>query len=155
VLVSILKSQEKNKMQSNEENGLIIARFFTDEDIFQSLDEVCRKHNVKTAAIVSGIGQLRQCTVGYFNGTSYEYHEIPQTHELLSLSGLATWEQEDKGYKYHLHAALSNQQTQAVGGHLVKGTVEGTNEIVMIKSGIMAHRKKDEKTGLQGLYLED
>ncbi len=31
-------------MQSSEENGLVIARLFTDEDVFQSLKEICLKH---------------------------------------------------------------------------------------------------------------
>jgi len=142
-------------MQSSEENGLIISRFFSDEDIFESLDKLCRKHNVKTAVIISGVGQLKQFTLGYFNGTGYEYHEFPHVHELLSLSGIISWEQEDKGYKYHLHVILGNENVQAIGGHLVKGTVESTNEIVLVKSAIMTHRKRDEKTGLQGLYLEE
>jgi predicted DNA-binding protein with PD1-like motif len=41
-----------------------------------------------------------------------------------------------------------------VGGHLIKGTVEVTNEIFILKTGIDFRRKEEEKTGLKGMFLD-
>ena len=58
-------------MQSKEQSNVIIARLFADEDIFQSLNEICRKHEVKTAVILSAIGQIKKFNMGYFDGKNY------------------------------------------------------------------------------------
>ena len=67
-------------MQSSEEHGLIIVRLFTDEVLFQSLKEVCRKHKVSTAIILSAIGQIKHFTLGYFNGKDYLLQDYTKTH---------------------------------------------------------------------------
>jgi predicted DNA-binding protein with PD1-like motif len=138
-------------MQSVQENNIIIARFFPGEDLFQSLGEVCKKHNIKTAAIVSALGQLKEFKLGYFDGEKYEYQEFKNTYELLSISGIISWSETEKVYKFHMHSVLSDESKRSIGGHLFKGVVEGTNEIVLLKTGIKTIREKDENTGLQGL----
>ena len=74
-------------MQSKEERGLIIVRLFTDEDIFHSLREICRKYQVETAVFVSAIGQVKKFTLGYFNGKEYLLQDYEKTHELISIAG--------------------------------------------------------------------
>ena len=141
-------------MQSREKSGLIIIRSFTGEGIFQSLKEAGIKHRVETAAILSAIGQLKEFTLGYFNGKEYINQDFPETHELLSISGMISFDNDKNDWKLHLHAVLGNEQKQAVGGHLAKGTIEGTGEIVLLKIPIKVKRRKDEITGLQALCLE-
>ena len=53
-----------------------------------------------------------------------------------------------------MHAVLGDENKQVVGGHLFKGIVEVTNEIVLLKTDIKIKRKTEEKTGLQGMFLE-
>ena len=140
-------------MQSKEENNLALVRLFTDEDIYQSLKEVCQRHKVETAVVLCGLGQLKQFTLGYFKERgNYTPQEYEKPHELLSLDGIISHEQGE--YKFHLHAVLGNEEKEAIGGHLIKGTVHVTNEIALLKTGIKVIRKVDEKTGLQGLFLE-
>ena len=141
-------------MQSIEEHGLIIARLFTGEDLIQSLKEVCRKHEVETAIILSAIGQLKQFTLGYLNGTIYIWQDYLPTYELISLSGMISWSREEKDYQFHLHATVANEKQQAFGGHLAKGIVQNSNEIVILKTHMKVKRRTDEQTGLQGLFLE-
>jgi len=42
-----------------------------------------------------------------------------------------------------------------IGGHLIKGKVEVTNEIVLLKTNLKMRRKLEESTGLQGMFLEE
>jgi predicted DNA-binding protein with PD1-like motif len=141
-------------VQSKEENGIIIARLFTDEDLFQSLKEICQKYKVETCVVLSDIGQIKNFTLGYFNGKNYEMSDYSQVHELLSISGMVSWSEEDKDYKFHLHAEVGNAAKQAFGGHLWKGSVQSANEVVLLKTGLKVQRKKDADIGLVGLYLE-
>jgi predicted DNA-binding protein with PD1-like motif len=141
-------------MQSKEEHDLIIIRLFPGDDLFQSLKEICRKHEVETAIFLSAVGQLKQFTLGYFDGKEYLYQDFAAVHELLSISGMISLAREENDYKFHLHATVANTEKQASGGHLFRGIIEGTGEIVLQKSPIKVQRKKDEATGLTGLYLE-
>jgi uncharacterized protein len=141
-------------MQSKEENGIIIARLFSDEDLFQSLREICQKYKVETGIILSDIGQIKNFTLGYFNGKNYLMTDYTQVHELLSISGMISWSEEDKEYKFHLHAEVGNEAKQAFGGHLWKAIVQSANEVVILKTSLKVKRKKDADVGLVGLYLE-
>lgn len=140
-------------MQSKERDNLILARLLPGEDIHQELKEICNKHRVETAVVLSGIGQLKQFQLGYFKEKgNYVPQEFAKPHELLSLSGNIS---NQKGeYKLHLHAVLGDEDKSVVGGHLIKGEVEVTNEIVLLKTAVSITRRLEETTGLEGMFLD-
>ncbi len=140
-------------MQSKKKDNLIIVRLFPDESIYEKLEEVCRKYDVKTAVVLSGIGQLKRFKLGYFRKKgdyAQEYYE--KTHELISLTGNIC-NNKDK-YEFHVHATLGNEKKEAMGGHLIEGAVDITNEISLLITDMSIERKTEEKTGLRGLFLE-
>ena len=139
-------------MQSREESGLVFIRLFPGEDIYQELTVACRKHEVKTAVVLCGIGMLKQFELGYFRKKGdYAPQEFQEPYELLSLAGNISKQGEE--YSFHLHAALGSEDKAAVGGHLLRGTVEVTNEIVILKTNLEVKRILDDKTGLQAMFL--
>jgi len=140
-------------MQSEEKDNLILARLFPGEDIHQELKKICNKHRVETAVVLSGIGQLKQFQLGYFKEKgNYVPQEFAKPHELLSLLGNIS---NQKGeYKLHLHAVLGNEDKGVIGGHLIKGEVEVTNEIVLLKTAVSITRRLEETTGLEGMFLD-
>ena len=141
-------------MQSKEENNLIFVRLFPGEAIYHELEKVCQKHKVGTAVVLSGVGQLKQFELGYFKEKGdYTPQEFQKPHELLSLIGNISNQQGE--YNFHLHAALGNKEKSVVGGHLIKGIVEITNEIVLLKTSLKFERKLEESTGLQDMFLEE
>ena len=140
-------------MQSKEKNDLIFVRLFPGENIYDQLRLACQKHNVKAAIVISGIGQLKRAKLGYFREKgNYLPEEFPEALELLSLAGNVIWQEEE--YLFHLHVVLGDEKKQAIGGHLIDGTVEITNEIVLLKTDIDLERRLEEKTGLKGIYIE-
>ena len=140
-------------MQSNEAGNLIFIRLFPDEDIYHELRKACEQHHVTTAVIVSGIGQLKQFELGYFQEKgNYVPETFEKPHELLSLTGNLSKQQGE--YYFHIHAVLGNKAKQALGGHLIKGKVEVTNEIVLMKTNVPVHRRHEESTGLNGMFLD-
>lgn len=141
-------------MQSREkDNNLVFIRLFPDEDLFKELERVCKKHEVKTAVVLSGLGQLKNFSLGYFKSKgNYLLEEFEEPHELLSLTGNISLQ--DDSYNFHLHATLGDEKKNAIGGHLAEGKVEVTNEIVLLKTDLRVKRKLEEETGLEGLFLE-
>ncbi len=140
-------------MQSKQVNDLIFIRLFPDENIYEKLEEVCSKYQVNTAVVISGIGQLKDFKLGYFKEKgNYTPEHFKTPHELLSLEGNIC--QQNGEYKFHLHAVLGNEKKEVIGGHLIEGLVEVTNEIVLLKKDLAIKRKLEKDTGLEGLFLE-
>lgn len=140
-------------MQSKKDKNIIFVRLFRGEDINKQLKEACRLHKVKTAVIISGIGQLKTAKLGYFKKKGdYTPQIFDKSLEILSLTGNIS--KDDNDYNLHLHAILGDEKKNAVGGHFIEGTVGITGEIVLLKTNIDVKRKLDEETGLKGLYLE-
>ena len=140
-------------MQNKAEDNLIFIRLFPGEDLFQSLTKVCQKYKIKTAVILSGLGQLKNFKLGFLKEKGDYYpQEFAQTYELLSLTGNIS--NQNGEYKFHLHAVLGDQNKQVVGGHLISGTVETTNEIVLLKTNLKIKRKFEPASGLEGMFLE-
>ena len=140
-------------MQSKEKDKIILIRLFPDEDINEKIKEACKLYKVKSAVILSGLGQLKNFQLGYFKeNKGYIINKFETPYELLSLTGNIC--KQDNEFIIHLHAVLSDEKKNVVGGHLFEGKVEITNEIVILKTDISVKRILDEKTGIKGLYLE-
>ena len=140
-------------MHSKEEENIVFIRLFEDEDMYEQIKKACKIHNVETAVVLSGIGQLKQVKLGYFKEKgNYSQELFDKPLEILSISGNIC--KKNKGYILHLHAVLGDEKKKAFGGHLIGGKISITGEIVLLKSIININRKLDKKTGLESLYLK-
>lgn len=140
-------------MQSKEENNLIFIRLFPNEKINDEIIKACKNHSVKTAVVLSGIGQLKKVKLGYFKAKDdYNPDIFEKPTELLSLSGNIC--RQKKKYFLHIHTTLGDEKKKVIGGHLIEGFVNITAEIVLLKSNINISRKNNEITGLMDLNLE-
>lgn len=139
-------------MESKEKNNIIFLRLYKNENVAEKLKETCSDHDVKTAVILSGIGQLKNTELGYFKKKGdYSPSLYDGPHELLSLNGNICREKNE--YLLHLHAVLGNEKKEAIGGHFIGGLVSITCEIVMIKTSMDVKRILDEKIGLKTMSL--
>lgn len=141
-------------MHSKEKDNLIFIRLSPDKELQEQLKIVCKKHDVKTAVILSGIGQLKQFQLGYFKGEKGDYasETFNKPHELLTLTGNICFQDEE--HLFHIHATLGDENKRVIGGHLIKGTVEITNEIILLKTSLKVKRKLEDNTGLKGIYFD-
>lgn len=140
-------------MQSKEKENIVIIRLFEDEDIYEQIKNVCEIHNIETAIVLSGIGQLKQVKLGYFKEKgNYSPELFDKPLEILSISGNICKIKDD--YILHLHAVLGDEKKKVFGGHLIEGKISITGEICILKSLIDIKRKLDKKTGLESLYLK-
>jgi len=140
-------------MKSNEMNNIIFIRLFQDENINEQLKEACKLHDVKTAVILSGIGQVKEVQLGYFKEKGdYAPETFNKPLEILSLSGNICKQNND--YLLHLHIVLGNKKKNTVGGHFMDGKISITGEIVLLKTLNDVYRKFDNNTGLKALIPE-
>ena len=140
-------------MQTKSQRCLIFVRLFPSEDIYDSLIKICQKYKVETAVVLSGLGQLKDFKLGYFKEKgNYTPQKFKKPHELLALTGNISKQKKD--YKFHLHAVLGGEDKSVIGGHLIEGIVETTNEIVLLKTDLKIKRKLEESSGLEGMFLE-
>jgi len=140
-------------MQSQEKDNLIIARLFPSENVFLQLKNLCLEHNVKTAVVLSGVGQLGFVELGFFKEKgNYTPQKFETPLEVLNVSGIIS-ENEKNEYDFHLHVSLSDEKKNAFGGHFISGVVSITLELAVLKTEIKISRQTEEKTGLAGLFL--
>jgi hypothetical protein len=122
--------------------GQIAALRFEDGDDFLPLfKHTLQDQGIHSAVILSGIGMLRDFTIGWHGPEGYEKHQFKDAHELLSLSGTVNITPDGSVF-VHPHATLSERKMTARGGHLFAGIVNNTLEaVLLVPEGMTFHRK--------------
>ncbi len=131
------------KVESGQD---VMVRLMDGEELMSSLATL----SLDSAALLNGVGMLRDLEIGYWNGSNYDVQRIADPVELLSLQG--NFARKGDELMIHCHATIAKHGAAAFGGHVLKATVHNTAEIYVHKlSGIVLERKM-EQTGLAGLY---
>ena len=112
-------------------NDRTVIRFDIGEQFPETLAQWCENEKVEAAAIVAGIGMLENIEIGRYDGKEYLTENIQPSSEILSLQGNVSMK-EGKPF-VHLHVSLADEDMSARGGHLFRGTVSMTVELVMLE----------------------
>jgi len=140
---------------SGMEEDIIVVKLKDGEDILDSLRKKMNIHHVRSGLILSGIGMVRELTLGYFKGHG-EYETIEETGpvELTSMQGNIA--EAEQGIVFHIHITGATGQGEVVGGHLISATTNVVNEIVVVKlDRIRLDRTLNPETGLLELSVSD
>ncbi|MBP5466085.1 MAG: DUF296 domain-containing protein [Clostridia bacterium] len=134
-------------MEYKRYDNVISLRLDKGDDITESVYKVAEKEGVK-AAKVSGIGATDDFTVGVFDIEKKEYEKFDffGNHEINALDGNIT-EKDGKPY-IHLHITATGKGGKVVGGHLIKGVISLTCEIIITVSDGKITREYDETLGI-------
>lgn len=108
---------------------IVAIRLSEGEDIHSSLAFVCQENNIDSAVIISAAGMVREVTFGWFNGHEYLKENRDEVFELLALNGNLSYRGQE--IYPHLHATLSTQEHQVVGGHILKAVVDHNLEVFL------------------------
>jgi len=134
-------------MQFKTESNIVIVRLDDGEDFFESMEKVVKSCEIESGMILSGIGQLKNFELGYFNGGKYVKKTFEKPMELVSMHGSIA-------ETFHIHCTLADEKQRVYGGHLFKGIVSVVNELMILKlNKIRLKREKDKKTGLKTLEI--
>ncbi|MBR0188928.1 MAG: DNA-binding protein [Clostridia bacterium] len=134
-------------MEYKRYGSVIALRLDKGDDITESVYKIAEKEGVK-AAKVSGIGATDNFTVGVFDIAKKEYEkfDFSGNHEINVLTGNIT-EKDGKPY-IHLHITATGKDCKVVGGHLIKGVISLTGEIIITVISGEISREYDETLGI-------
>lgn len=139
-------------MQSAVEGNLVMVKLSDGEEVFASLDEVCRARGIESGAIHWGIGMLQDFEIGFFAPNGYERKAFRERHELIAFHGSIAMRSDPK---FHIHVAVAGGDHAVVGGHLFRAKACVVNEICLEKFGtVRLSRRLNPKTTLNELYVE-
>lgn len=117
------------------------------EEAVQAVTRAVRQHGI-AAAQVTAVGALQSGELGYFDRQAREYTKIPVTGQVEVLSLLGDIAQRDGQPEPHLHAVLGRQDGSTVGGHLLRGEVWPTLEVIITEVPPELGKRYDPETGL-------
>jgi len=135
---------------------VIAARLFEGEDLYESIEKIAKKENIKSAAVLI-TGGFRKADVVV--GPKQEKPKIVGNFKNFAgpgeVLGVGTIYCDEKGPKMHIHSAIGK------GNEVVVGCPRGGAKIFLILevtiieiAGINAARKLDKGSGLNLLTFE-
>jgi len=124
-----------------------VVRLQDGEDVVETL----RGLGAASAAILTGIGMVRDAELAYWNGNGYATHAHSDPSELVSLQGNLAPD-EAGACVVHAHACLADPDGVTAGGHLIRATVHNTLELTLLPLNAIALDRRREDGGLVGLY---
>lgn len=135
---------------------IIAARLFEGEDLYESIHEIARAENIKSAAVfITGGFRRANVVVGPVQEKPKiipDYKEFTGPGEVL---GVGTIYCDDEGPKLHMHTAIGKADEVMVGCPR-----DGTKTFLILEvtiieiEGLNARRKHDENTGFNLLRFE-
>jgi predicted DNA-binding protein with PD1-like motif len=135
---------------------IIAARLFEGEDLYESIESIAKKENVKSAAVLI-TGGFRKADVVV--GPRAEKPKIVGNFKSFTgpgeVLGVGTIYCDDEGPKLHIHTTIGKGDETIVGCPRGGASAFLILEVTIIEiKGIKAGRKPDKNTGLKLLRFE-
>lgn len=130
-----------------------VAVLETGDEAMSCLKALARTERLG-AAQISGIGAFSDALLCYFDWEKKAYCEIPvdEQVEVAALNGdIGTGPEGEPAI--HVHLVLGRRDGSALAGHLGRGHVRPTLELVVTESPAHLCRRKDTATGLNLIRL--
>ena len=135
---------------------IIAARLFEGEDLYEAIEEIAKKENVKSAAVLI-TGGFREADVVVGPETE-EPKIVPNFRDFVGpgeVLGVGTIYCDDESPKLHIHTAIGKGDETIVGCPRGGAKTFLILEVTIIEiEGIKAARKLDEDTGFNLLRFE-
>ncbi len=138
-------------MEFKLEKNVVVAKLDDGSDLFRSIETIMDELDQESAILVSGIGMLKNITIGFYNRNTgeYEWEKLNDPKELLSVKGSIT-----KDGDMHLHVQVSGKDHRVIGGHLNEAEVFNVTELTMIVFEEMElSRERDENLDMDLLSV--
>jgi predicted DNA-binding protein with PD1-like motif len=100
------------------------------------------------SAQVTAVGGFSAGEVGYFDRERHEYLPISIGGQVEVLSLLGDVAQRDGEPALHVHAVLGRSDGSTLGGHLLRGEVWPTLEVIITEVAPELAKRMDPETGL-------
>jgi predicted DNA-binding protein with PD1-like motif len=126
----------------------------TGEEAFATLTKFANEAGI-TAASLTAIGAFESATVGWFDFEKKTYKKIEIAEQCEVLSAIGDVAIADDGQaSLHVHVVLGLSDGTTRGGHLLKGKVRPTLEVVVTDTPAKLRRKKKADIGIALIDLD-
>jgi uncharacterized protein len=127
----------------------------TGDEVMACLESFAQRKGL-TAASLTGIGAFRNAKLFFFDWSTKEYRSIPvaKQTEVASIVGDVVLGPEGKP-ALQIHAVLGKADGGALAGHLARGEVRPTLEVIATESPAHLRRRLDPESGLPLVAVED
>jgi uncharacterized protein len=143
----------KDKLLARGELRTYAVVFETGDEVTEGLLDFARRESI-TGASFTAIGAFQRATLAYFDVETKEYEEIPVDEQVEVLTLAGTLGRHEGAPRLHAHVVVGLRDGSTRGGHLLKGVVRPTLEVVVTESPGHLRRTEDEETGLPLIDLE-
>jgi predicted DNA-binding protein with PD1-like motif len=130
-----------------------VFRLLENDDLIEAIKKKAEESNIKAGAFIL-IGSIKQAVLGYYKDGEYKNTLLEGPLEVVSCMGNVALDEKGE-VVVHAHVVVTNEKSEAFGGHLMKDSPVGaTAELVIIEATeINMQRIFDEKTKLRLLKL--
>jgi len=137
----------KYKLLNDEKEKTYAIILESGEEAKEQLLAFAKEKNL-AASQFTAIGAFSKTITGFFDFSIKDYKKthFNEQMEVLSLTGDITLFKGE--YKVHAHIVLAKEDGTAYGGHLIKGIVHPTLEIILVESPVYLEREMDERSGI-------
>jgi uncharacterized protein len=117
------------------------------EEAFETVATTVKESGIR-AAQVTAVGGFRSADLGYYDGGAGDYVHIPVDEQVEVLSLIGDVAEDSGDTALHLHAVLGRRDGSTVGGHLLRGEVWPTLEVIVTEVAPELAKRYDPQTGL-------
>ena len=135
-------------MEYKRFDDTLVLRLDKGEEICASLLALAEREKIGLAEI-SGLGAVDALTLSVYDHEArhFNIHELTGPHEIAGLVGTITT---CDGAPYpHVHISAANARSQVVGGHLNRGVISVTGEIVVRVIHGAVERRMNPEIGIK------
>ena len=125
----------------------LVVRIDRGEEILQAVRSVAERERIRLAS-VEALGAVDDFTVGVYNVAEKQYRarSFQGAYEIVSLVGTINTM---NGEVYtHLHMSAGDEEGRVFGGHLSRGVISATVEMVVTLIPGTVDRQLDESIGI-------
>lgn len=135
------------KLINNDKQKTFAIILESGEEVKEQLMAFVKEQKL-SASQFTAIGAFSETTVGFFDFSIKDYKKthFNEQMEVLALTGDITLYKDE--YKIHGHIVLGKEDATAHGGHLMKGIVHPTLEIILTESPAYLKREMDKELGI-------
>ncbi|MBL8049791.1 MAG: DNA-binding protein [Anaerolineales bacterium] len=110
-------------------------RLKPEQDLFDSIEEFVKEHNIQAGVILSAVGSFTHATLRLANKSTY--NEYDGYFEIVSITGTVSI------HGSHIHISISDGEGKTIGGHLVSGCkIYTTAEIVIAEFEDVVYKRE-------------
>lgn len=137
----------RTKQIDQGERRVLVVVCDKGEEALKAITDAVTEQGI-TAARVTAVGGFQAGVLGYFDRQRMEYRHIPVHEQVEVLSLLGDVAEKDGKPALHLHAVVGRSDGTTMGGHLLRGDVWPTLEVLVTEVGPELAKRYDPETGL-------